>query len=77
MLSLLAGKRGSGEPSFACNQDGQAILEYILLLAISLGLVLTLYNGIIITLDKGILAFGGKLERSLRTGRASIDVYTD
>ena len=54
-------------------QSGQGILEYILILSFalttSLALVRLLGNG----LDRGMLVFGGQLEKDLKTGRTPVE----
>ena len=61
--------------AFLREQDGQAVIEYILLLSgtvIGAGL---LARGILNALDSGILKLGGQLEKDLKTGRAPLSVY--
>src|SRR4051812_43581195 len=60
---------------FLLEEDGQGVLEYILLLSgtvIGAGL---LARGILNSLDSGVLKLGGQLEKDLKTGRAPLSVY--
>ncbi len=59
------------------NQRGQAVLEYILLLAITLTLVVGMSKTILEALDQSVLRFGGRLEKTLKTGRAPANVWTN
>ncbi len=59
------------------NQRGQAVLEYILLLAVTVSLVVGFSKTILTAVDQGILKFGGRLEKTLKTGRAPANVWTN
>ncbi len=68
----------SKQPNRAhAENSGQAVLEYILLLAITVTLVVGFSKTILDTLDKGVLKFGGRLEKTLKTGRAPANVWTN
>lgn len=57
------------------NTRGQATLEYILILTVSVAVCIILVRGMTESVDNAILRFGGNLEKSLKSGRAPLDVY--
>ena len=57
------------------NQSGQAITEYILLLAIVVGLVAFFMHTITGSFDQTTALFGGKIEKQIRTGSAPATVW--
>jgi Flp pilus assembly pilin Flp len=59
------------------NERGQAITEYILLLAIITILATTVLRGLLPALDKGMLSFGARLEQNLKTGRYSASIWAN
>ena len=59
------------------SRKGQATLEYILILAIVAAITVGVASVIRETLDGGILRFGGRLEQNMKTGRTSIDIWTN
>ena len=62
-------KRGNQE-------SGQAITEYILLLAIVLGMVSLFLSKLTGSFDLATTAMGGKIEKQLRTGKAPASIWT-
>lgn len=54
---------------------GQATLEYVLLLAFTIGGTVGLAKAILATLDKGVLRLGAQLEMDLKTGRADLSAW--
>ena len=62
---------------FLKDDGGQAVTEYILLLSVVVGAGIALKNGIITAIDKGILLFGGQLEKDLKSGRAPVTIWTN
>jgi Flp pilus assembly pilin Flp len=60
---------------FLRDEDGQAVIEYILILSGTLIAAGMLARGILSALDSGVLKLGGQLEKDLRTGRAPLSVY--
>jgi hypothetical protein len=54
---------------------GQGTVEYILILSVSLVGAIAFARTVLGALDRGILRFGAELERDLKTGRASLDVW--
>ena len=56
-------------------RGGQAILEYILLLSIVLGLVTYFLRTMSDRLDSATAVMGGKLEKQLRTGSISVGIW--
>jgi Flp pilus assembly pilin Flp len=59
------------------NERGQAITEYILLLAIITLLATTVLRGLLPALDQGMLSFGARLEQNLKTGRYSASIWAN
>lgn len=55
--------------------QGQATVEYILLLSLLTFGVITFSRGLTNVIDKGILVLGGQLEKDLKTGRAPLSVW--
>lgn len=51
------------------DRSGQAVTEYILLLAFIAATSLVLMKGILKSLDTGTVIFGAQLERDMKTGR--------
>lgn len=60
---------------FLREEDGQATIEYILVLSATLVASGMLARGILNALDSGVLKLGGQLEKDLKTGRAPLSVY--
>lgn len=60
---------------FFRDEDGQAVIEYVLVLSATLVAAGLLARGILNALDSGVLKLGGQLEKDLKTGRAPISVY--
>jgi Flp pilus assembly pilin Flp len=60
---------------FYRDEEGQAVIEYILLLSATVIGAGLLARGILNALDSGILKLGGALEKDLKTGRAPLSVY--
>ena len=55
---------------------GQAILEYILLLAIVVPTLIFFVRKMTDASDQGTARYGGKLEKQLRTSNAPVDMWT-
>lgn len=60
---------------FLSEEDGQGVIEYIILLSVTVIGAGLLARGILKALDGGILKLGGQLEKDLKTGRAPLSVY--
>ena len=60
---------------FAREESGQAITEYVILLAFAVGTAIAFARGILGVIDKGILKLGGQLEKDLKTGRSPLSVW--
>ena len=60
---------------FYRDEDGQAVIEYVLVLSATLVAAGMLARGILSALDNGVLKLGGQLEKDLKTGRAPLTVY--
>ena len=60
---------------FFRDEDGQAVIEYVLVLSATLVAAGMLARGILVALDNGVLKLGGQLEKDLKTGRAPLTVY--
>lgn len=61
--------------SFLRDDDGQAVIEYILILSVTVIGAGMLARGILKALDSGVLKLGGQLEKDLKTGKAPLTVY--
>lgn len=61
--------------SFLREEEGQGVIEYILLLSMTVIGAGLLARGILKALDSGVLKLGGQLEKDLKTGRAPLSVY--
>jgi Flp pilus assembly pilin Flp len=61
--------------SFLRDENGQGVIEYILLLSVTVIGAGMLARGILKALDSGVLKLGGQLEKDLKTGRAPLSVY--
>lgn len=57
------------------NQSGQAVVEYLLILSISIVLSGLLFKGLNSSLDSGIRRFGMQLEKDLKTGRIPSSIW--
>lgn len=68
-------KQGSLLARFLRDDSGQATLEYILILSVSVFGAAAISRSIITALDRGILHLGAELEKDLRTGRIPVDVW--
>ena len=62
---------------FLYHEEGQAITEYILILAVGALGAATFVRGLFGILDRGIYSFGGQLEKDLRTGRMPLDFWKE
>ncbi len=54
------------------HESGQGILEYILILSFALTTSVVLARLIGGAMDRGILVFGGQLEKDLKTGKTPV-----
>jgi hypothetical protein len=61
--------------TFLHDENGQGVIEYILLLSVTVIGAGMLARGILKALDSGVLKLGGQLEKDLKTGRAPLSVY--
>ena len=57
------------------DQRGQATVEYILILSVTILGAAGLSRAIVGAFDSGILRFGAALEQDLRTGRSPLDIW--
>lgn len=57
------------------SQDGQTLIEYLLLLILVLGISITLSRNLTKALDSKVAKMGGALEKQLKTGRVPVDVW--
>jgi Flp pilus assembly pilin Flp len=60
---------------FARDDSGQAITEYILLLALIMAALVAIANGMLSLLNTVTLAIGGELEKDLKTGRVPLSAW--
>ena len=56
-------------------EEGQAVLEYILILTATVVGAGLMSRKIIQVVDTGILKLGGQLEKDLKTGRVPLDIW--
>jgi Flp pilus assembly pilin Flp len=57
------------------DEEGQATVEYILILSVVIAGAGLLSRKLIEVLDSGILKLGGQLEKDLKTGRAPVGIW--
>ena len=57
------------------DDSGQAITEYILLLALTFSMTILVMRAAVKTLSAIVLTFGGFLEKDLKTGRAPLGIW--
>lgn len=62
---------------FLSEEEGQATVEYILLLSVCVVGVTQMVKQLRNALDKGILRLGAQLEQDLKTGRAPLSVWSN
>ena len=60
---------------FLRDESGQGLTEYVLLLSVVVVAAGAMGKALMRALDRGILTFGGQLERHLKTGRAPLSVW--
>jgi Flp pilus assembly pilin Flp len=60
---------------FIADDSAQATVEYVLLLSLAVAIASAFLRAIGTALDRGILRFGGVLERRLKSGRAPLYVW--
>jgi Flp pilus assembly pilin Flp len=59
------------------DEDGQATVEYILILTVVVVGASAIAHTVLNTIDQGILAFGGQLEKDLHTGKATLNAWSN
>jgi Flp pilus assembly pilin Flp len=59
----------------ARDESGQAITEYVLLLALIMTGLIAISRGLLATLNTVTLAIGGELEKDLKTGRVPLSAW--
>lgn len=57
------------------DDQGQATVEYILILGMVTTVAVSLTRAILGALDRGVLSLGAQLEKDLKTGRVQISVW--
>jgi hypothetical protein len=57
------------------DERGQGITEYVLILSFSIATSVLFARLIKAGIDRGILVFGGELERDLKTGRTQLGAW--
>ena len=67
--------RGAG--SLLRDENGQATTEYIMILSFAVVGAAAMGRTILGVIDKGILHLGAELERTLKTGRINVRVWTN
>jgi Flp pilus assembly pilin Flp len=61
--------------AFVADEQGQAVLEYMLILMATVVGAGLMSRKILETIDKGILKLGGQLEKDLKTGRLPLEIW--
>ena len=56
-------------------EDGQGLTEYVLILSFAIATAVLLARSMRAALDRGVLLFGGELERDLKTGRTQLGAW--
>jgi hypothetical protein len=74
-VSYLIGEFRKFAREFACNDSGQAITEYVLIMTIALGGTIAITKLVFKALDQFTVFFGGQLEKDLKAGRAQTNVW--
>jgi Flp pilus assembly pilin Flp len=59
------------------DEEGQATVEYILILSVVVVGASAIARTVLNTLDQGILSFGGQLEKDLHTGKATLNAWSN
>jgi Flp pilus assembly pilin Flp len=62
---------------FIQDESGQAVTEYMLILAFAVSVAGALSRRIVEALDKALLKLGSSMERMLKTGRAPAGIWTN
>lgn len=57
------------------DEEGQALMEYILLISFAIVGATQIARGILKVLDQGVLRLGGQLEKDLKTGRSPLSAW--
>ncbi len=60
---------------FLADESGQAVTEYILILSAAVAATIAMTRGILKALDGSITILGAQLEKDLKTGRATVDIW--
>jgi Flp pilus assembly pilin Flp len=60
---------------FLRDEEGQATIEYILLLSITVIGAGLISRTVLNSIDRGLLKLGSQLEKDLKTGRAKVNVW--
>ena len=67
--------RGARVKNRKKRESGQALVEYMLLVSIIVGLMVGFVGKLTGTFDKTTIRLGGKIERQLRTGSAPATIW--
>lgn len=59
------------------NESGQAVLEYIILLSITMGIVVAFAKNMTSIFDQGAPKIGGKFEKQIRAGAAPAGLWRE
>lgn len=57
------------------DEEGQGITEYVLIMSFSVVTAVLLARTMKSAIDRGVLLFGGELERDLKTGRTQLGAW--
>ena len=72
---LLCARARAGISRLCRDEGGQSIVEYIIILSATVVGAGLLSRQILRVLDSGIVKLGGQLEKDLKTGRASVNIW--
>lgn len=57
------------------DESGQGLTEYVLLLSFAIATAVAVARSLRSAIDRGILIFGGELEKDLKTGRTQLGAW--
>lgn len=74
-MQFIRASRTFGSQKLSSDESGQAMVEYILIVAFSVALAAGLARTLTKSIDLAVLRIGSQLEKDLKTGRATLDVW--
>ena len=57
------------------DESGQGLTEYVIILSFAIGTAVAVARSLRVAIDRGILVFGGELEKDLKTGRTQLGAW--